>query len=197
MNNKKIEGTEITLYGSDKEIKFAEEKISNLKLTGEEGEDRIALQNYVVDDVKASILYDGNSVYSKTKLISHFKRLLKNGMQSLTDELYKFFHLCCGTIAHYNKQGWIAAYPDLYALKQLFRRNDFGQIVSPSQPCWATDRIVIIEEMGKLLYAIEKEIIADQDKKVEQRLTQLETDVKRAKSDKKFAKELTEEVFGK
>lgn len=89
-----------------------------------------------------SVLYDGNTIWSFDKTIRDFKRILNNGLDSLTDHLYKFFHLCCGTIAHYDINGWIANYPSLSSLKP---------VVNNTQPGWAYDRIKIITEMKKLL----------------------------------------------
>lgn len=196
MNSEKY-NNQITLYGNKTQIEEAKQKIDRKKhlLTGNESDDRLFLQNEIVDNTSADILYDGNSVYSKTKLLKHFKRLLKNGMDSLTNDLYDFFHLCCGSIAHYNKQGWVSEYPDLYALKAFFKRNEYGRSVLDGQPSWATDRIEIIKEMERLLSLSAKTIEAEKDKDTKHKLDILEEVVKRGRKDKKAAQELVEKIF--
>jgi len=72
-------------------------------------------------------------------------------MKKLTDYLYKFLSLSCGSIAHYNKYGWIACYPTVYDLKQFFRRNEFGQRVLRYIPIWKTDAQVIVKEVEREL----------------------------------------------
>jgi len=196
MNNERY-NEEITLYGNKAQIESAKQKIDTIKrrLAGDELKDRLLLQNEIVDNIKADILYDGNSVYSKTKLVRQFKTLLKNGMQSLTDDLYRFFSLCCGSIAHYDKQGWISTYPDLFALKEFFQRNEFGRSVLSDQPHWATDRIEIIKEMEKLLNLSANKIDSQKDKDTKHKLDVLENIVKVGRKDKKVARELVDKIF--
>ncbi len=153
MYNERIEGTKITVYGSKSEIEEAKQEITKMSqmLTGNEGADRLILQNKVVEKIHARILYDGNSVWNKKRLLHDLRIVMNKGMESLSNELYHFFSLDCGSIAHYDKYGWISEYPNLWALRQFFKCNEFGQSILKHQPHWATDRIVIIKEMSKML----------------------------------------------
>lgn len=156
MYNELIEGTKITVYGSKSEIEEAKQVVSRVVsiLTGNEGIDRLILQNQVVESIHARILYDGNNVWNKKRLLRDLKIVIDKGMEHLSDELYKFVSLACGSIAHYDKYGWISEYPSLSALKRFFECNEFGQSVLQYQPHWATDRIAIIKEMSKMLNAL-------------------------------------------
>jgi hypothetical protein len=150
-----IPNTKITLYGSKQEIKRAMSHFNkaNLKhkLSGDEYSDRLVLMNEFIPHIKCSISYSGNAVWIKDKLIRDFKRILNNGMKNLSDYLYEFFHLCCGSIAHFNKQGWIATYPTLASLRKFFERNEYGQAVVAHTPQWQADAIEIATEMEQLL----------------------------------------------
>lgn len=106
--------------------------------------------------VKADLLFRGNGVWSYNKTIEHFERVVENGMDHLSEHLYQFFSLCCGTIAHYSRLGWIDVYPDMEALRRLFRRNEFGERVLKHVPTWKTDVKRIVAEMEKLLGIEEK-----------------------------------------
>jgi len=145
----------IALYGSKKDTDTAEElierffpKIADLS----EGAARIELQSLIdTEPVKADILFDGNGVYSKKKIIRDIKRVKKNGMQSMTNGLYEFLHLCCGSIAHYNKGGWIDTYPTIEHLRSFFKSNEFGQRVLNHVPHWKTDVKEIVKEIENIL----------------------------------------------
>jgi hypothetical protein len=151
--NKKLDNN-ITLYGSPKDIGSAESALKRVKLSGKEAIDRLIIQSLIDQhNLKASILYQGNTVWSKQKVLKDFKKLLKadNTQESLTDYLYNFLHLECGTIAHFHREGWANEYPDNEAIKRLFVRNEYGQRVLDHQPVWASDRKIIIAEIEKLL----------------------------------------------
>ncbi len=107
----------VALYGSKKQTKEAEiillKNIPQLP-TLSESQARIRIQDCLdFENVKVDVLFDGNSVWSKKRILRDIKRIKKNGMKSLTNYLYKFLSLSCGSIAHYNKYGWIACYPGL------------------------------------------------------------------------------------
>jgi len=151
----------ITIYGKPREIETAEKILDSLNLTGDEYNDRLAIQKGIDEQkIKADILYGGNSVYSFDGIVRDFKRALKskpgpvteygNGDYDLTDCLYKFLSLACGSIAHFNKFGWIGTYPEKEDLKNFCRRNEFGQDILSHQPSWAGDRIRISKELLKL-----------------------------------------------
>jgi len=150
-----IPNTKITLYGSKQEIKHTMNYFNKAnirqKLSGDEHSDRLVLMNEFVSQIKCSISYSGNTVWNKEKLIRDFKRILNNGVNSLSDYLYEFFHLSCGSIAHFDKNGWIATYPTLVSLRQFFHRNEYGLSVVAHMPSWKADAIEIAQEMDRLL----------------------------------------------
>lgn len=109
----------VTIYGSKKEIEKAKGILnilgSNLSRM-DEGEARLLIQDLIDNaKVKASILFDGNTVWSFNRVIRDFKQTLNskpckmteygNGDYSLTNYLYEFLSLVCGSIAHFNKYG--------------------------------------------------------------------------------------------
>ena len=146
---------EVSIYGSKKQIEEAEillqkflPDLSNLS----ESKARLKLQKLIDEhNLKATILFDGNCVWSKKKIIRDIRKVKKHGMQNLSDYLYKFLSLSCGSIAHYNKFGWIEFYPTLEDLKQFFIRNEFGERVLHYIPVWKTDVSQIVEEIEKEL----------------------------------------------
>jgi len=141
----------IGIYGSGKEIGEARGVLDGLSLSGNEYEDRLVIQEAIDrNKVKADILYDGNTVWSYDRVVRDFKRALGsgpsriteygNGNYDLTNYLYEFLSLACGSIAHYNKYGWIGTYPSKEDLKQFCKHNEFGQDILSHQPSWASDR---------------------------------------------------------
>jgi len=145
----------VTIYGSKKNCTQAEIiLLKNLPQlpTLNESQARLQIQECIDhENIKASILFDGNSVWSKKKILRDVKKIKKYGMNKLTDYLYKFLSLSCGYIAHYNKHGWIACYPTLSHLKQFFRRNEFGERVLDHLPVWNSDAQRIVREVEKEL----------------------------------------------
>jgi len=166
---------QIEIFGTKKQIEEAEKALQTLNdnVLKSEPEARLAIQ-LLIDEkkLKADILYDGNTVWSYDRIIRNVKRIKKegvfgyasyrpigymlriptfdNGKPVLSNYFYKFLHLCCGSIAHYDKAGWIATYPTVEHLKNFFRKNEFGMRVLDYIPNWQTDakRIVVsIEEI--------------------------------------------------
>lgn len=144
------EGKKIAIYGSRREIEEAKIVLDGLNLVGSEYEDRLVIQEAIDrNGVKADILYDGNTVWSYDRLVRDFRRAIRsgpsrvtehgNGDYNLTNYLYEFFHLDCGSIAHYNKHGWIGTYPTKEDLKRFCRHNEFGLDILRQQPRWASD----------------------------------------------------------
>jgi hypothetical protein len=154
-----IPNTKITLYGSKQEIKHTMNYFNKAnirqKLSGDEHSDRLVLMNEFVPQIKCSISYNGNTVWNKEKLIRDFNKILKHGMESLSDYLYEFFHLCCGSIAHFDKRGWIATYPTIASLRKFFHRNEYGQSVVAHMPSWQADAVEIAQEMDRLLKTLQ------------------------------------------
>ena len=116
------------------------------RLTGDEPIDRLMLQRWLeTHNFKPTVLYDGNTIIRKDKIISEFKRILKCGtLDKMSNYFYEFLHLNCGSIAHYNKYGWIEEYDNsAKRLCDFFRYNEFGIDIVKHQPDWKTDCISI------------------------------------------------------
>ena len=145
----------VAIYGNKQSIEQAQiillKNIPELH-TLSESQARLKIQETIDhENIRADILFDGNSVWSKKKIIRDIKKIKKYGMGKLSDYLYKFLSLSCGSIAHYNKYGWIACYPTLQDLKQFFRRNEFGERVLTYLPIWNTDAQRIVKEVEREL----------------------------------------------
>ncbi|MBN2523657.1 MAG: hypothetical protein JXB24_10315 [Bacteroidales bacterium] len=146
----------IAIYGSAKEIEVAkailEQHLPAEQFNGNESKARLLIQSLIDEQkIKARILWDGNSVWSKRRITKDIRTVLRKGMHTMSDYLYEFFHLCCGSIAHYNKQGWICEYPSIDSLRNFFEHNEYGSSVLVHQPYWAADRIEIIKDINQLL----------------------------------------------
>lgn len=143
----------MTAYGSKNELMRVVPCLTSMSLTGDEGKDRLIILNFIENHrPKVDILYKGNTVWDKKKLLKNFRSMVKsNNMGLMTKYTYEFLHLSCGSIAHFNKYGWIAEYPTIAALRDFFRRNEFGENVLHYQPRWKTDAIEIVKEINKIL----------------------------------------------
>lgn len=133
----------ITLFGTEKEIRDTEKVISNLNLTWSESTDRLILQEAIDNhNLKADILYEGNTIIPYKKTLREFRKYNKKGtLDNLTNYFYKFLHLNCGDIAHYNKHGYIDYYD-----------NDFTRVKEEVinraiAPYWKSDLIKVFEEI--------------------------------------------------
>ena len=84
----------VRLYGSTHEIDTAEELIErfypNLKDLNE-SKARIELQSLIdTERIKTTILFDGNGVWSFDRITCDIRKVVKCGMEKMTDRLYKF-----------------------------------------------------------------------------------------------------------
>lgn len=145
----------VAIYGSKQHIQEADiillKNIPHLP-TLSEPQARLKIQEVIdSENLKVDILFDGNSVWSKKKILRDIKRVKKYGMKKLSNYLYKFLSLSCGSIAHYNKFGWVAYYPTIQDLRNFFRRNEFGERVLSHIPIWKTDAITIVREVEQEL----------------------------------------------
>ena len=145
----------VAIYGNKISIEEAEIiLLKNLPQlpTLSESSARLKIQEVIDhENIRANILFDGNSVWSKKKILRDIKKVKKYGMEKLSDYLYKFLSLTCGSIAHYDKFGWIACYPTLSDLRQFFRTNEYGQRVLIYLPVWNTDAQAIVKEVEQEL----------------------------------------------
>lgn len=136
----------------------------------------------------ASILYKGNQVWSRRKIILNLKRIMARGQlygnkrvrwmrvnnsvclpsvekgfkPILSQYFYDFLTLCCGSKAHYNRAGWIGIYPTLDDLKRFFMKNEHGKPVSEYIPEWKTDAKRIVEDIERMLYPFRSYMKAQQ-----------------------------------
>lgn len=166
----------MAIYGSKKETDDAKILLNTIPKLHEisESDARIRIQDVIdAGRMKADVLYDGNRVWSRKKIIRNMKRIMKEGVLGyagyipvgsilcipsmergtliLSDYFYEFLHLSCGSIAHYSKAGWITEYPTVEDLRMFFLKNEYGKRVIEDIPGWKTDAIRIVEEIEKLL----------------------------------------------
>ena len=88
---------------------------------------------------------------SINRILLYIKIVKKYLINNLINYLYKFLSFSCFSIAHYNKYGWIAAYPTISDLRMFFRRNEFGERVLNHIPVWKTDAQIIVREIEQVL----------------------------------------------
>lgn len=115
-------------------------------LSGDEQADRLIIQRALDEGLLVPpsrvILYEGNRVWSRNLIIDEYERLRNLGtLETMSDEFYAFLHLCCGSIAHYSKAGWVEEYDNsIDLLHEFFRCNEFGQDIFEYQSARFTDR---------------------------------------------------------
>ena len=165
----------IRIIGSEREVEAAEEALNELDTDLSEGEIRPLIQEIIENrKLKAAILYDGNGVWDKQRIIRNLRQIVKAGVlyredkpsyipvgsmlripsigkTILTKYFYEFLHLCCGSIAHYNIRGWVAEYPTVDDLRAFFLKNEFGRRVLDHVPEWKTDVKIIVREIESIL----------------------------------------------
>lgn len=140
-----------------------------------ESEARLVIQEIIDQEkLKADILFDGNTVWSFTRIIRNLRKIVKArtlynphalsyipigsllrmptiGKTILSDHFYKFLIGVCGSIAHYDKRGWVAHYPEVEDLKQFFQKNEYGKRVLDYIPKRFSDARKIVKEIEKIL----------------------------------------------
>lgn len=171
----------ISYRGHKKEKETAKEALSRIpNLTQmKEPEARLKIQD-VIDEhnLKAAILVNGNTVWSRKRILRNTDQIIKHGTlygekrvrwiplgsmlympatpadfkPVLSKYFYGFLISCCGSIAHYNIHGWIHHYPTVDYLKKFFQRNEFGKPVRDWIPGWYTDAKRIVEEIEQKLF---------------------------------------------
>jgi len=171
----------IRIVGSKKDVEKAEaavKAIPNLENIPE-SEARLTLQELVEQqNLKATILFDGNSIWNSKPILVNLRRIMEQGTLYngakpdyvavgsmlrfpvvgeciLSDYFYQFLSLHCGSIAHYNKQGWVTTYPTVEDFKAFFKKNEYGKRVLDDVPWWATDIRRIVELIENMLFPLE------------------------------------------
>ena len=177
------EDKRIKYYGSKKDVAKAKVTIGKLyTLDMKEPDARLLIQDAMhKHNLKADILFNGNGVWNQTRIIRNLNKIIEHGTlyakdrldyrpigsmlrmpvigeTHLSDYFYKFLHLCCGSIAHYNKCGWVAEYPTVHDLKNFFIKNEFGRRVLDDVPDWKTDVKRIVKEIEEKLGITDEDI---------------------------------------
>ena len=167
---------QISYHGSEKEAaKEVLSRIPNLTQMAEP-EARLVIQDAIDEhNLKAGICVNGNTVWSKKKILRNLDRIIKHGTlyarvkpryaligsilriptggrTVLSKYFYEFLHLSCGSIAHYNIHGWIHQYPTVDHLRKFFTRNEFGKRVLDDIPWRMSDVRRIVEEIERKLF---------------------------------------------
>jgi len=154
----------ITYFGSEKDIS---EAIAVLKQhedlkTMKEADARLLIQSLIdTHHLRAAILVNGNTVWSKDRILRNLERIIKLGALYNEDQtkppilsryFYNFLHLDCGSMAHYDIHGWIHKYPTIEHLKKFFKCNEFGKPVHDWIPPSKADAKAIIEAIERRLF---------------------------------------------
>ena len=173
---------QIRVIGSKKDVEKAValvKAIPDLENIPFEYTSRKILQQLVEDNsLKAYISFDGNDIVNSKLILVNLKRIIEKGTLYdgkhpgyvavgsmlrfpvvdkciLSDYFYNFLHLHCGSIAHYNKQGWVTEYPTVDDLRAFFKKNEFGRRVLDDLPHWASDYKRTVELIEKMLFPLE------------------------------------------
>lgn len=179
MKNELKYSADIRILGSQKDLEKAKAVLDNLDLPPREDKARIVIQDAIDEHrLNASILYRGNRVWNRTKILNNLERIIEKGTlygnkrvrwlrlgsnlclpatpadfkPILSDYFYEFLLLNCGSIAHYNKAGWIGIYPTLEDLKRFFLKNEYGKPVSESVSTWKSDVKRIVADIERRLF---------------------------------------------
>jgi hypothetical protein len=144
----------IKVFGSEQEVTNAIEVLTDnaSRLIDGEVPDRLVLQELIEKhNLTANIVYQGNGVTPLTRTINDLKAVIEaNDMYVMSEHLYKILTLRCGSIAHGDRDGWIAQYPTVQSLARFFRRNEFGENIAYHAPNWNSDFKVVAQEMLRL-----------------------------------------------
>jgi len=154
----------VTYYGREKDISGAVailRKHPNLE-NMRESEARLLIQQFIDQyHLKASILVNGNTVWSKDRILRNLEQIIKHGTLYNEDQkkppilspyFYNFLHLTCGSIAHYDIAGWIHKYPTIEHLKKFFKCNELGKRVLDWIPPERSDARLIVQQIEMCLF---------------------------------------------
>jgi len=155
----------ITYFGNEKDIS---EAIAILKQHKDlermkESEARLIIQDLIDQhQLRASILINGSTVWSRARILNNLEHIMKHGTlynaedQSkppiLSRYFYNFLHLQCGSMTHYNIHGWIHKYPTIEHLKKFFKQNEFGKRVLDWIPPRMSDARTIVQAIEQQLF---------------------------------------------
>jgi len=153
----------LSYFGTERDVRKAAAVLkSHRKLNRmKEGEARLKIQSLIDEhNLKATILINGNAVWSKKRILANLRRIMKHGtlyqqdheQPILSHYFYEFLTQACGSIAHFDIQGWIHVYPTVEHLRKFFKRNEFGKRVLEWIPEERTDAKAIVEQIESLLF---------------------------------------------
>jgi len=164
----------ITYYGSEKEISQAIESLKNYENSKpkeprlenvKEANARLIIQQIIDQNhIKASILINGNSVWSKDRILRNLEQIIQYGTLYNEDQtkppilshyFYQFLNQVCGSMAHCDISGWIHKYPSIEHLKKFFKSNEFGKRVLEFIPPDRADARAIVEAIEAKLFPFE------------------------------------------
>ncbi len=133
----------IRFLGTKKQKTVTELVILALPLTGNEATDRIIIQDALdANTGMGNVMYEGNTVYPKKRLLNELKKLRKsNDLTKMSDKMYQFL-IMNFDIAHSDKGGFIAYYDE------SFSEMENAILKRPVIPSWKTDVQRIIAEFG-------------------------------------------------
>lgn len=180
----------IKYHGGKKDVETAKKYVEkNCEAEFSEEKARLKIQDLIDKyDLKVSISVNGNTVWSKKRIMQNLHRIIKHGKLYekrkpryypigsnlripeggklvLSKYFYEFLIQCCGSMAHYNIYGWVATYPTLQDLKAFFKKNEMGQRVIDFIPSRETDARNIVESIEIVLFPLQSYIRAKTKKK--------------------------------
>lgn len=172
----------ITYYGSEKEIaeavtalkKYERHRKRGRLTSMKEAKARLVIQDLIdKHDLTAGILINGNSVWSKTRILTNLERIKKtgllysidNGEHAVLSQYFYQFLIICGSTAHGDISGWVQFYPTIEHLKRFFKRNEFGKRVNESIPAQWTDVKRIVDAIEAQLFPLESYVKSQQKEK--------------------------------
>jgi hypothetical protein len=107
--------------------------------------------------------------FRRDNIIRNVEKILrKRNIDFLTEETYSFIHLYCGSIAHFNQEGWKQTYRDLRDFLDFFLvRNEYGVcLVDPPKFMNLTEESrAIILGIVSVCIRYEKEVREELDKR--------------------------------
>jgi len=154
----------ITYFGSEQDISKAIAVLKKSKSirTMKEAKARLLVQKLIDEHhLKASILINGNAVWSKERILKNLERIMKHGLlyninqhnpPVLSHYFYQFLHSVCGSVAHCDIHGWIHKYPTVEHLKTFFKCNEFGKRVLEWIPKDHADSRTIVQAIDTRLF---------------------------------------------
>ena len=172
---------DIIIAGSAKDIAKTKGVLEKIPMLNNllEAQARIIIQDAIDEHhLNASILYKGNRVWSRRKILRNLEHIIEKGnlygnkrvrwlrvgsmlclpatpddfKPVLSEYFYEFLSLRCGSMAHYSRAGWIGIYPTVNDLKRFFKKNEHGKPVSEWIPPWETDAKRIVDDIERRLY---------------------------------------------